>query len=327
MSFGTIIKKPHRITKGKVRGRYPYANGFRPGKIPAEILSIHYCFERAETENVDAYKTRLVASLPASLEEKKVTIIGCGSLGSSVAQLLAKSGLGKLHLIDPESIGWENIGRHELGASSVSKNKASSLAQQIKSHIPQIGECNHSMMRWIQAYATDNKLFSETDLVISTTGDWNSDSALSDMCQAGEVACPILYGWMEAYAGAAHAMLIHQKKGCFRCGFDDVGSHLTPATMWTIDPNHNGCGGGTSIYGAIELSQAAAIVSQLAIDVLIGKSSPPIWRSWLASKNEVYSNRGLWNPEWSKLYGDPGNGGYLTANVWPKQKNCSCNTD
>ena len=132
---------------------------------------------------------------------------------------------------------------------------------------------------------------------------------------------------MEAYAGAAHAVLIHQNKGCFRCGFDDVGSHLTPATMWTTDPDHNGCGGGTSIYGAIELSLAAAMVSQLAIDVMTGKSSPPIWRSWLAPKNEIYSNGGLWNPGWSKQYGDPGNGGCLTANVWPEQKKCSCNTD
>lgn len=323
-SFGATIQRPPRIVRGKRRGAYPFAKGFRPGKVPAKVLSTHYGFERAVVVDVDSSRTRMAPSLLSSLEDKSVTVIGCGSLGSSVAHLLAKTGVRKLHLIDPESVGWENICRHELGASAVGKNKASCLAKQIKACIPQIKECSYSEMRWANAYEKNEKLFRDSDLVISTSGDWNSESGLNDICRAGEVTCPILYGWMEAQVGAAHALVVGADKGCLRCGFDDTGSPLTAATLWNSDPDLHGCGGGTSIYGAIELSQAAAMVSQLAVDTLLGKTTLPVWRTWLAPKIDVYSNGGLWNPEWKKRYGDPGNGGYLTANPWPEKKTCAC---
>ncbi|WP_189475718.1 ThiF family adenylyltransferase [Halioglobus pacificus] len=325
--FGAIIRKPAREQHGHRQGAFPYAKGFRSGKVPATVLAQHYKLERSSTVNVDAWKSRIGTSTSTSLEHKKVTIIGCGSLGSSVAQLLAKSGLGRLHLIDSENLGWENIARHELGAGSVNRNKAFSLAQQIKAHMPQIRECSQAGRRWLEDYTLDNDLFSDSDLVISTTGDWNSDSALSDLCQAGKVACPVLFGWMEAYACASHAMAVHEHRGCFRCGFDDVGKQVIPATLWSSDPTPDGCGGGTSVYGAIELSQAAAMVAQLAIEVLVAESCPPVWRTWLAPKQQVYSNGGLWNPEWTKRFGHPESGAYLTANFLPRKTGCTCSAD
>lgn len=324
VSFGVLVRKPQRTAQGRKKVIHAYAKGFRPGKVPAKIICSHYNFQKAVTVDVDSGRTRINKTVSAGLEIKKVTILGCGSLGSSVANLLVKSGIKRLHLVDSDLLGWDNLCRHELGASYVGEKKSSGLANKIKISNPQVLECTYSKLNWIQTYIRDEKLFNDSDLVISTTGDWNSEALLNDIGLAGEISCPILYGWMEAQAGASHGLLLEPKKGCLRCGFDKTGTALIPATLWTSDPAPHGCGGGTSIYGAIELSQAAAMIAQLAVDALLGRTSNRVWRTWLATTSDIISNGGMWNPQWKKRYGDPGDGGCLTANPWPDEDICVC---
>lgn len=64
---------------------------------------------------------------PLSLADKRVVILGCGSIGSPVAKLLATAGVGKLTFVDPEFLTWSNVGRHYLECFpqvSVEKTKA-----------------------------------------------------------------------------------------------------------------------------------------------------------------------------------------------------------
>ena len=53
---------------------------------------------------------------------KKVVIIGLGSVGSFVANNLSKMGIAKLLLIDPDFLTVDNISRHYLGMDSVIDN-------------------------------------------------------------------------------------------------------------------------------------------------------------------------------------------------------------
>jgi hypothetical protein len=51
------------------------------------------------------------------LYNKRVTVVGCGAIGSFVAAALVRLGggtgkLGRLKLIDPDDLGPENLGRH-----------------------------------------------------------------------------------------------------------------------------------------------------------------------------------------------------------------------
>ncbi|MBD5704672.1 ThiF family adenylyltransferase, partial [Citrobacter freundii] len=49
-----------------------------------------------------------------SLLNKKVMIVGCGSVGGDVADKLAASGVGRLDLYDPETLSLNNLYRHIL---------------------------------------------------------------------------------------------------------------------------------------------------------------------------------------------------------------------
>lgn len=67
-----------------------------------------------------------------ALSEKRVGIVGCGSLGSKVAVSLARSGMGSFLLIDPDLFFPDNVVRNELDLRAVGINKGKALKQKIE---------------------------------------------------------------------------------------------------------------------------------------------------------------------------------------------------
>lgn len=64
----------------------------------------------------------------AALAGETVSVIGCGSVGSAVADMLVRAGVGRIILVDPEALAVENVGRHVLTAAHVGRPKALALA-------------------------------------------------------------------------------------------------------------------------------------------------------------------------------------------------------
>ena len=75
--------------------------------------------------------------------EKRVLLLGCGSLGAPVAELLARAGIGHLTVVDMELFEPENTARHILGFSSVNQSKALELAARLRREIPGISVKGH----------------------------------------------------------------------------------------------------------------------------------------------------------------------------------------
>ncbi len=47
-----------------------------------------------------------------------IAVVGGGSLGSEIINILARTGVGSLTLVDPEDFAEENVGRHVLTGDS-----------------------------------------------------------------------------------------------------------------------------------------------------------------------------------------------------------------
>lgn len=94
-----------------------------------------YVFKNVEIEKIGSesrMKTRYVPNVPAlsqheceSIAEKSVCVIGCGGLGGYMTELLARVGVGRLTLVDPDVFQESNLNRqlfsteHNLGIRKV----------------------------------------------------------------------------------------------------------------------------------------------------------------------------------------------------------------
>lgn len=63
------------------------------------------------------------------LRERKVTIVGMGSLGGELAVQLARAGVGELHLIDHDRFEVNNAVRHVLGVDQSGRSKVHAVAE------------------------------------------------------------------------------------------------------------------------------------------------------------------------------------------------------
>ncbi len=252
------------------------------------------------------------------LRSRHVALLGCGSLGGGLAELLAHSGVGALTVVDPDIVTYDNIGRLNLGAESVGQPKAEALKAKIERALPHIS-CTAVTKSWT---AIERKL-GTFDLTISTMAIWQENMLLNRIAIETSVR-PLIYGWLEPHALAAHAVCIRTARSCIECGFSVDGRAKTAATIWDGDTRQPepGCGGMFQPYGAIDLVPAHALVAELALDVLCGKIRTGTWRIWLGSSERLNALGGRWNPAWEDRVGAVGNGRMAVESSWSSDDGC-----
>lgn len=73
------------------------------------------------------------------LQSMKFTILGCGSGGSHLAYFLAQSGVGNIHIVDPDKVTLNNVNRQALfKMSDVDKYKVDTLKESLKEKNPYV---------------------------------------------------------------------------------------------------------------------------------------------------------------------------------------------
>lgn len=116
----------------------------------------------------------------ASLTSKKVLVAGCGGLGSSVVELLARSGIGHLVLVDRDIFEPSNMNRQLLCTTdTLGKSKAETARQRVLSINPDIR---------VQAFSCSldetnaRELVAGIDIVIDALDSVSSRLLLEDAC-------------------------------------------------------------------------------------------------------------------------------------------------
>ena len=320
-----------KASKPRVR-QSSACKGFRPDKLPEHILAQRYLIGSGSVTKTNVRRAdhmwihgRDYDARQEQLRGCRVAFLGCGSVGSAVARLLAQAGVGNLLLVDPKRLKWENTGRHQLDARSIDIPKSQALAAEIQSGFPHLTSVHFeatSVSPW------SNRLLTELeacDLVVSTMGKWTAECFLNDWQQERLETPPVLYGWVEPHAAAAHAVLVISGKGCLRCGLDACGRPEVEVSHW---PKGQGtvqlpaCGASFSPYGPAELAWAHALIAMAAIDTLVEANPQPSQRVWIGPKEHLEAQGGQWTKNWVEKYGDPGLGGKLVKHHWSKSDDC-----
>ena len=103
---------------------------------PSEELGDQADLLRILNERIDRNRDVISPWEQASLQRSRVLIAGCGSVGGSAVESLARIGIGGLFLADPEPFDISNLNRQACNLSEVGTNKAIALAQRVRAINP-----------------------------------------------------------------------------------------------------------------------------------------------------------------------------------------------
>lgn len=318
--------------RDKVRSRAKrdvLAKGYRPSSLPAALAIARFFdkghVKRGKVQRADQAWVHGRGRDPraAMLRDSSAVLFGCGSVGSEIAAMLLKAGLGTLHLVDPERLAWANVGRHYLGGDKVGLLKAGELADTLRRAYPHANITFQEKL--VEAVvAEEPQWLSDATIIISATGSGHADSSLNSWHLRTGRTVPVIYGWTEPRAGAGHAVAIGRDGGCLRAGVDNLGRSLVEMTEWetaSVQMEEPACGVHFAPYGAIELGYITTLIADLALEWVLADGTASVHRSWLARKALLDANGGAWTATaLAALQGDA-NGGRTVDLAWPA---CEC---
>ena len=198
----------------------------------------------------------------------RVLVLGCGSLGSPVVDILARSGIGKIDLVDNQAMSSENVSRHMLGLSSVRINKAFAVAARLTKEIPGIettGFCDDAR-DWVSANCRPGRY----DLVVDCTAEASVRTFLAltrrELC--GDV--PLIHAWVEPFCAAAHVVATTLANPW--PASDPVAARVNAADYADakVRVNLPACSDGFHPYGSADILQAAGFAAERVLGIVGG---------------------------------------------------------
>lgn len=198
----------------------------------------------------------------AKLTQSHVLVLGAGGLGSPVAMYLAASGVGKITVVDFDTVEMTNLQRQIAHATaSLGQNKASSAARSMLLLNPEI-----------QVEAITQKLSPEAlaqfvasvDLVIDCTDNFATRYALNQACFFHKT--PLVSGAAIGFDGQVSVFDFRDTQSpCYHCLFPDDGSEtdMRCAENGVFSP----------LVGIVGATQAAE-----ALKLLMGIGEPLVGR-------------------------------------------------
>jgi molybdopterin/thiamine biosynthesis adenylyltransferase len=229
------------------------------------------------------------------LEEKRVTIIGIGALGSPLTDLLAKAGVGNLSLLDYDIYALGNRVRHQLDLVNLGESKARAMASRVSRVNPwtsvdvceiRVGAAIHGSEAARQQEVHDVLLedFASRDLLVNTTANVVTGHFGSRMAHAA--GTPILHAWVSAGAwggrillqrpgdsGCTECLALHQKPETAREGVEVPKVADDPEVQ---EVQERGCADATFTGPGFELAAAAAAAARVAVQSLLEGDGYPL---------------------------------------------------
>lgn len=196
-----------------------------------------------------------------SLEDKKISLIGAGTIGSNLAQILIRLGAGSLQnkpfvIVDYDTFEPENFTRHVLPFESFGKSKAIELANYLRWLNPLL-EITYEA-KSVYNYDLDN-----TDFIIDTTGEDCVTNYLNTVHFDKKNNSVLIISWVHV-DGLYVSSLIIPGKNCADYTTVYKNQFSNTSTDRISLPSRNSC---SSIYVPfpIMLSQYAALLTTKCI--------------------------------------------------------------
>ena len=148
-----------------------------------------------------------------ALSKAHIALVGAGGLGAPAALYLAAAGVGKLTLIDPDTVSLDNLQRQILFTSDdVGTAKVTTGAAALKALNPAVDIDS-------QAVALDEgnaaSLFAEADLVLDGCDSFDTRFVVDAACRA--LGKPLVSGAVGRWDGQVALFNATDTSPCYRC--------------------------------------------------------------------------------------------------------------
>lgn len=121
------------------------------------------------TENWHPARAQARGRLPIGIRDQRIAVLGCGSLGSLVAELLVRGGATDVLLVDGDAIVIGNLVRHTLSGTDLDENKAEALARRLAAAAPFARVVARATLLPVATAALE-ELLEDRSVVIDCTG-------------------------------------------------------------------------------------------------------------------------------------------------------------
>ena len=225
----------------------------------------------------ESWSNRLEGLIDTNVRNKRVAVIGCGSVGSYMAEELVRSGISELVLIDPDIVEWPNLTRTVFGYRDVGKPKVLALKESLDTIFPDLQILPlHNRMQQLRDERPD--VFNNIDLMVSAVDDPAANGAVNRLCF--KIGIPSVFiGIYRAAKGGEVIFIDPVRTPCFHCATGGVREALAGAADANLiervrDYHTNRLIGEVALGADIHFVTAAA--AKIVLSVLAQHGSSPL---------------------------------------------------
>lgn len=218
-----------------------------------------------ESADISSATRNMRAGRPASaIADTTVAVVGCGAVGSFATDLIFRSGIKNLTLIDGEILRPGNIVRHLAGRDHVGLFKVAAVLEHLKS----VDDADdvHTRIKRVQTLPEAVALVDEYDIVLDATASASTSSLLTTAAQ-------MVVGTVVSVCVQREGDVVRVDRFPARQGETYLPA-LSPTGLENL-PWESGCGSPVSLTPPGAVVAAAELATRVVIDEALRSFSLP----------------------------------------------------
>jgi len=199
------------------------------------------------SEQIERYSRQIVLKEIGGIGQKKlldskITIIGCGGLGSPAAYYLTAAGIGSIKIVDFDVVELSNLHRQILHFNNdLNKKKTQSAYEKLHKLNPDV---NIEVINEVLLPNNIKEILKDSDFVIDGSDNIPTKMLINDACVNLDI--PFTIAGVIRFNGQIITVNPQEKTACYRCIFGDITEHeptmsCSQAGVIGLIPGITGC--------------------------------------------------------------------------------------
>lgn len=245
------------------------------GVITENGIDFYYDHKKIKVESYGLYQSifsRNKGILETDImKQKRVVILGCGSVGSLVAMELARAGVEHFVLADPDIVEYHNICRHQCGIEDVGDLKIHALTRKLKNINPKVKiRSFEGIVQNLPKDILDEFCVPNETIFVGCADNRVADVYANRISIYYSAAFISIGFWERAYAGEIFYHIPGRNMPCYECALGDGGN-----LSGRVEANHHVYSNQENIEGikfepgiSVDINFITSIGIKLIIDIL-----------------------------------------------------------